>query len=109
MEQASKFFFVRSGRLRSGYGTIEVTCYSCGCRKRTPNRDSSGNAKKNFVPVWYVFSSKMFMISILFSPAVSFSMAFLKTFIDIVEHECSALGDKVGLCSYTLTTYWLVQ
>ena len=36
-----------------------------------------------------------------FSPAVSFSMTFFKTLIDIVEHEHSALGDKVGLCSYT--------
>ena len=30
-------------------------------------------------------------------------MAYFKTFIDIVEHECSALGDKVGLCSYVYT------
>ena len=30
-------------------------------------------------------------------------MTFLKTFIDIVEHECSALEDKVGLCSYVYT------
>ena len=48
-----------------------------------------------------------------FSSAVTFSMAFSDPLLTLCilcgVHERSALGDKVGLCSNALTTYWLVE
>ena len=51
--------------------------------------------------------------AVCFRPAVSFAMAFSKPVLILcllcVIHERSALGDKVGISSTTLTTYWLVK
>ena len=91
--------------------SVTLCCMFIPCIIRATDEALSLN--KDAIVFTYLRLSLYRTETACFRPTVSSSMAFTKPLLILcilcVVHERSALGDKVGPCSNTLTIYWLVE